>query len=441
MESRQTPASTWRLQLLGRFHLISSEGRDVTPTNRKVQALLAILALHTDQGVAREELGRILWPEMPADKRDNNLRQTLARARAVVGPENIDSNRSLCCISSHFRIEVDVCNGQDAPEKGFMPGFEGEWFEKFRRGSRQHSTLLISSFCQMLDWLAVHDPARMLGLMRENLGMTIGLGLDDRRRILTSVKEDLALPGWLTFFRAGLLDEGYTSAEAQFHEVLRTAESKGDLVLGVQASAQLCICAMLQSKFHEAQAYANLCSALASKSNDKAVIPTSIQVQGMALLHRGRQAEGFALLERAEQEYKQYLDSVIIRCLRGYYLATYGHYTEADQCMEIPRKVRDETGHGLIRLICGLADAQIVSHSQDVKEALHHHQKVMEWSEAFHDRRFTVVSTEEVAMTYLKLGEVPLAKQSAVAAKRLRKSMAMTYTPWDQMRLALSHPK
>lgn len=426
----------WNLKLIGRFQLTSPAGVPVVISNRKVQALIAILSLNRPLGMNRDELSRILWPAMTVAKRSNNFRQTLARAREAIGADHVESNRTHCFLAETFELHIDVVADLESGNPHFLPGFEGDWFDQIRKGTKSNSVQLIASFLQVLQWLAQHDPSRMLGFMRENLGMTLGFTLAERKGILGSVREDPALPGWATFFRATLLDGGYAKAEEDFRRVLTMAEASGDILLGVQASAQLCISGMLQSRFSDAHGFASLCAGLAAKSGDKGLVPTATQIQGMAFLLRGRQEEGFAQLEMAEQQYKVYLDSVIIRALRGYFLATYGRFTEADQCLEIPRKMRDETGHGLLKMICALADSQILGRNQDIRDSIDHHRKTVEFSEAFHDARFTVVSNEELALAYLKLGEVPLAKPRAITAKQLRKSMSMSYTPWDQMRLA-----
>ena len=317
-----------------------------------------------------------------------------------------------------------------------MPGFEGEWYEKFRRGKSPTRGSLIDSFRLMLEWTVQNDPDRMIGLMRENLGMTVGLNKSDLRNLLNFVPANSSLPGWFTFFRAGLLDEGYGKAEEDFQTVLTASQASGDLLLGVQTAAQLCICATLQNRYLQATRYAEICSTLAQKSGDLTNLPTAIQIEAMAMLTHGRASEGFIQLERAENHYRVHLDAVMMRALRGYYLSTYGRITEADKVLEIPRKVRDETGHGVLKMICSLADARILARDLDRRETVNVYEKVTALSENFSDRRFTVVSNEELALAYLRLGDVPLAKQRAVQAKKLRKSMAMTYTPWDQMRLS-----
>jgi hypothetical protein len=426
----------WKLQLCGDFELRRPDGISVPVANRKVQALLSVLAIHRESGVGRGELAAILWPELSVAKRGNNLRQTLLRAREVIGHDAIVSSRTDCRFSNDLSIEADVDSG--GPRGLFMPGFDGPWFDRIRqRGVRSGGpTLLTSSFLNLLEWFSDHDPARMLGLMRENLGMTLGMSTDDRRRILERVADDRALPGWLTFFRAQLLDQGYAKAAAQFRELLTVAELHGDHVLGVQVAAQLVNCSMMQNRIAEALTTAAWCMRLAEKSGDPSVIPTATQIQAMALLHGGRPAEGFLLLERAEQQYSIYLDSVIMQALRGYHLLTYGRMAEADQCMEIPRKVRNETGHGLLQIICSIVDAKMAERDRDPRDSIEGLLRAAETTNTFEDRRYVVVAHEELAMAYGRVGEVDLAKERAVSANRIRRTMAMGYTPWDQLRLA-----
>jgi tetratricopeptide (TPR) repeat protein len=217
---------------------------------------------------------------------------------------------------------------------------------------------------------------------------------------------------------------------------LAAAEANGDRLLAVQAMAQLCICAMMTNRFAEAEEYAHLASSLAASTSDPAIIPTATQINGMALIYRGRPAEGLPLLEKAEQQYPVSIDSVIIQALRAFYLSTYGRLTEADRCLEVPRKIAAETGHASLQLVCGLADSAILAHDAGALDAIDRLKRLARLADIHEDSRHTVVANEELAKAYLRTGDIPLAKERAVQAKRLRKSMAMAYTPWDQMRLS-----
>jgi tetratricopeptide (TPR) repeat protein len=433
--------SKWKLLLFGNFELRRPEGACVPIGNRKVQGLLAILAMNRG-GLSRSEIAQILWPELAAESRGNNLRQTLIRAHNALGPAVIDSSRTHCRLADTFSFVCDWYDESLRTSPVFMPGFDGAWFESARRGNQAvgaqlaGKTLLMSSFLNVLEWLVQHDPSRMLGLMRENLGLSLGISLEDRRRLVSQVSEDRTLPGWRMFFTAGMLDGGYAQAAERFKTVLDAALSNKDLLLAVQASAQLSYCAMMQNRLADAEAFANYCAAIAAKAGDPNVLPTATQAQGMVLIHAGRPAEGLPLLERAEQQYLVYIDSVIIQTLRGFYLSSYGKSREAEKCLASARKVRSETGHALLNVLCVMTEAEIRARDSDPRDSIDELERAVRFSEEHQDPRHTVVSHEELAKAYLRSGQIPRARQRIIEARKLRRSMAMGYTPWDQMRLS-----
>lgn len=317
-----------------------------------------------------------------------------------------------------------------------MPGFEGEWFDRIRRHrSGASRPPLLDNFVGLLEWLAENDPDRMLGMMRENLGLTIGVDFRDRQRLLSKTSGGHDLPGWKAFFTAGVLEGRYPSAHDQYRAILTAAEATGDRLLAVQTLAQLCICEMLMNRFSEAEQYARRCLSIAAAPGTAAMVPTATQINGMVLIHGGRPAEGFPLLERAEQLYPVSLDSAIIQGLRAFYLATYGRLTEADRCLETPRKVATDTGHASLKIVCGLAEALILANDTAALDSIDRLKRLARLAAFHQDSRHTVVTNEELAKAYLRTGETQLARERAVEARKLRMSKAMAYTPWDRMRL------
>ena len=398
-----------------------------------MQALLAVLAFSGPSGASRQELGKILWPELGSDARSNNLRQTLLRAKRILGETSIDSSRTHCGFAAGFSWSSDL----DAIDDSFMAGFEGEWFARVRGSRARRLTQTITeSFLNLLEWLSQTDPERTIGLMRENLGITIGLSVQDLERVLARVGDAKLLPGWYQFFKAGLRTAGYVTAEREFRDVLAIAEKSGDFLLGVQTAAQLVICLVMQGRLAEAHAMGQACEALAIRSGDPALRPTATQIRAIALLHDGQLNEGLALLERAEGAYALTMDAVVMRTLRAHYLANYGRPAEADRLLELPRKYLAETGHGLVEVTTALANAKLNANAIDPGLAIEEHQKVLALTESTFNEWHTVIANEELAMAYLKIGEVPLAKQRAIQARKVRRTMSMGYTPLDRVRLS-----
>jgi hypothetical protein len=153
------------------------------------------------------------------------------------------------------------------------------------------------------------------------------------------------------------------------------------------------------------------------------------------LLHGGQLNAGLELLERAESEYRLTMDAVLMRTLRGLYLALYGRHSEADECLEWPRKYLEETGHGLIQVTSAIAQIKARAQDVDPRLAIEEHERVLRITESFFNEWHAAVANEELAMAYLRVGEVPLAQQKVAAAKKVRRTMAMGYTPLDTFRL------
>ncbi len=89
------------LRLAGRLRLTRRDGTDLTPTGRKAQGLLALLAVSPDYHRPRIWLQDKLWSTQPGDLGANSLRQELARLRRILG-ESRD-----CLLSDHGGLSLD----------------------------------------------------------------------------------------------------------------------------------------------------------------------------------------------------------------------------------------------------------------------------------------------------------------------------------------------
>lgn len=70
----------WQLQVLGAFRLVNDDGAVAAPSP-KAQALLGLLACAGPAGLAREQLGGLLWEEAPRERARQSLRQLLSELR------------------------------------------------------------------------------------------------------------------------------------------------------------------------------------------------------------------------------------------------------------------------------------------------------------------------------------------------------------------------
>ena len=430
--------STWTLKLYGNFELRSPDGTHVPLANRKVQALVAILALNLREGMGRAEIGQILWPASSVAKRQENLRQTLARARKSLGAENLTVSRSHCRLADSFHVRSDFADSSLRSHSVFMPGFEGDWFDRVRgESSAVIDRSVLDSFLHVLEWLSGHDPNRMLALMRDNHGLTFGLRCPDRVRLLGRVTDESVLPGWKDFLSTGLwgMRDDVPQAAQNFRRIVSIAETHGDTLLAVQASSQLSLCLVWQNKCAEALEVIDWCCATASKTSDKELWATATQMKGNILIHNGQLDAGLPLIERAEQLYKDPIDSTIMRVLRGSYLASGGRRSEAARCLEMPGGKR-ETGHAFLDTIWLLATAVLESKDQDGRESIQDFHQVADQTVAYGNAQLTIIAEEELAKAYLRTGDVSEARTRAGRARKLRQRLSLSYTPWDEVRLS-----
>jgi hypothetical protein len=72
---------TVRLRLLGSFDARWSDGKPLGLSGKKVQALVAYLAVEGDRMHTREELSALLWGETGDERARHNLRQALSKIR------------------------------------------------------------------------------------------------------------------------------------------------------------------------------------------------------------------------------------------------------------------------------------------------------------------------------------------------------------------------
>jgi DNA-binding SARP family transcriptional activator len=75
-----------QLHFLGLGRVVHAHRGDIEFRGRLLLALLAYLAVESDQAHSRETLMGLLWPELPEADARNNLRVTWSRLRARLGP-------------------------------------------------------------------------------------------------------------------------------------------------------------------------------------------------------------------------------------------------------------------------------------------------------------------------------------------------------------------
>jgi DNA-binding SARP family transcriptional activator len=108
--SAPAPAPRLRLYLFGKFHLESEAGPIYLPT-RKIESLLAYLALHRDEQ-QRETLAALLWGDSPDVQARNSLRHALATLRKSLGDDLLLADREAVQLNPAFPLWVDALEFQ-----------------------------------------------------------------------------------------------------------------------------------------------------------------------------------------------------------------------------------------------------------------------------------------------------------------------------------------
>jgi TolB-like protein/Tfp pilus assembly protein PilF len=92
-----------RFNLLGRFEAVGSDGEPVELNAKKIQALLAYLAVENSRPHTRDRLAGLLWGETGDERARHNLRQALAKIRRSYG--DVVQSRG-----DALQIDLSVCS-------------------------------------------------------------------------------------------------------------------------------------------------------------------------------------------------------------------------------------------------------------------------------------------------------------------------------------------
>jgi TolB-like protein/DNA-binding SARP family transcriptional activator/Flp pilus assembly protein TadD len=160
------------LKLLGGANL---DGPDGPLTGRVAQrrrlAVLALLAMNRRQGLAREKLAAMLWPESDGDRARHLLSDTVYVINRALGGELITAAGDELRLSAD-RLTCDAREFEDAVDRGalddavrlyagpFMDGFFVEGSEEFERWVSAERERLQNLHARALEHLAVEKSTR-----------------------------------------------------------------------------------------------------------------------------------------------------------------------------------------------------------------------------------------------------------------------------------------
>jgi DNA-binding SARP family transcriptional activator len=99
-----------RITLLGGFTVASAAGEQITLKGRKIQALLACLAMKPGEAWPRDKLCGLLWSERGVDRARGSLRQALSKLHKALGglePDPLNAERNTVSLNASF-VDCDV---------------------------------------------------------------------------------------------------------------------------------------------------------------------------------------------------------------------------------------------------------------------------------------------------------------------------------------------
>lgn len=162
-----------RLTTLGTLSIATSDGAQTAlAPRRRALALLALAAASAKEGVSRDRVLALLWPELDAAKARNNLKQTVFAIRQALGSEVFDPAATNFCLDTRS-VVVDLHQYEHALAAGahdealalyagpFLDGFFVPNLREFDRWVERVRARLGWGHAQGLEALAVK--ARLRG--------------------------------------------------------------------------------------------------------------------------------------------------------------------------------------------------------------------------------------------------------------------------------------
>ena len=236
-EEQESGSRFWTVNLYGDFSLRSPAGILVAPNHRKVEALLAMLAVHREHGITRSFAAGELWPGQDSGAQRTNLRQILHLLKGHLGQDSLFTTRDSIRLSSSFPLKTDYPRPIGKLES-FMPGHEGAWFDEIRFESTadEEDEDVIGHLASTARWLAREDPAGMLALFRVNCSLTRSIPFSVRLGVLAEAYPGAEPTGWADYWRGSAEDDLETCA-LLLSRALKRAKETSDFFLGPKRSS------------------------------------------------------------------------------------------------------------------------------------------------------------------------------------------------------------
>lgn len=435
--SLRTENGEWNLRMFGSFLLQDAAQRTVNLPNRKVEALLAVLALHRKYGIDRDSICEILWPEKSAEKGRTNLRHILMLLRKALGEATLDESRSYCRLSDSFQLTTDYPPSERDQKAGFMPGHEGDWFEQIRSSDFSDVATRASLLTHLLEtyrWYAKNDPRGMFVLLKTNPGVSRGIDFGDMLDLLDTAGENPEAAGWSLYWRGTAEDDLQVCAHL-LRQSLREAKQTNDLELASEACLELGKVYARTGQMGRAEKICDVSTAIVGESRTRSSKVNAARLNGFVLTHWGRHKEGIELLARSEDLIQNPIERDVALGSRAFFEASVGQF-------ECARKTLDSRSFGVSRLghagidKVGAMTTAIISANDSRTKAVSRLELLSVQCQTAGATQFAVYADEFLAKLYALEGERRLADMRLASAKRGRVVSRMVVTPLEAQRVA-----
>ena len=95
-----------QLNLFGPFEARDSDGKTLDLSGKKIQALIAFLAVESARAHGREELATLLWGQTGDERARHNLRQALSKLRRICDAILVVEDDALKLDPDQCRVDV-----------------------------------------------------------------------------------------------------------------------------------------------------------------------------------------------------------------------------------------------------------------------------------------------------------------------------------------------
>ncbi|HWD39696.1 MAG TPA: hypothetical protein VG944_12665 [Fimbriimonas sp.] len=433
---------SWQLFLFGDFCLLDPLGLPVRLANRKVEGVLAVLALHRQFGMERDELAEIVWPQRPLENQRASLRQALVQLKRAVGDENVEASRSHLRLSSKLSLTCDY----DLPElrraNGFMPGHEGEWFDQIRyEGPRDEEAqdrktpTVVTHFSETLNWMAMHDPRGMFELLKASKSLAKGLRFGNLLRLITLTERSRVYEGWSLFWR-GASENDLQLCANLLRSSLKEAKKDNDLVLASEVCLEL---GKVYSRLgfpERADKICTIAETVAMRLQTRSAKSNFFRLKGTLLAHRGDLA-GLEFLRRAEDLTDDVIEKASALSARAFFEGSLGLFEQSRMTLELVERVGFDLGHHRINVSSLMAKAQLLTAGGSFQQAAPELEKIAGYCYSSGNAQFGVYAEELMAKMFHLHGDRALAREKLTSARQARKGSQMATTPLEERRIAV----